>query len=121
MENIDVDTLPALVIIMRARSITEMFTVIHANVGVNELLTNLIHVVEVFQEQRRTDIGVEEERQARERVKQEQDRAYQESLAADRAKEEAKQMQEELEKQRKEQAENERLAEEARKKLIDRR
>lgn len=49
MENIDVDTLPALVIIMRARSITEMFTVIHANVGVNELLTNLIHVVEVFQ------------------------------------------------------------------------
>ncbi|XP_043578100.1 FAS-associated factor 1 isoform X2 [Bombus pyrosoma] len=115
MENIDVDTLPALVIIMRARSITEMFTVIHANVGVNELLTNLIHVVEVFQEQRRTDIGVEEERQARERVKQEQDRAYQESLAADRAKEEAKQMQEELEKQRKEQAENERLAEEARK------
>lgn len=36
------------------------------------------------QEQRRTDIGVEEERQARERVKQEQDRAYQESLAADR-------------------------------------
>ncbi|CAK9830976.1 FAS-associated factor 1 [Anthophora retusa] len=115
MENIDVDTLPALVIIMRTRSNTEMFTIIHANVGVNELLTNLIHVVEVFQEQRRTDIGVEEERQARERVKQEQDRAYQESLAADRAKEEAKQMQEELEKQRKEQAENERLAEEARK------
>lgn len=36
------------------------------------------------QEQRRADIEVEEERQARERVKQEQDRAYQESLAADR-------------------------------------
>ena len=115
MKNIDVDTLPALVIIMRTRSNTEIFTIVHANVGVNELLTSLIHVVEVFQEQRRTDIGVEEERQARERVKQEQDRAYQESLAADRAKEEAKQMQEELEKQRKEQAENERLAEEARK------
>lgn len=121
MENIDVDTLPALVIIMRARSITEMFTVIHANVGVNELLTNLIHVVEVFQEQRRTDIGVEEERQARERVKQEQDRAYQESLAADRAKEEAKQMQEELEKQRKEQAETKGWLKKQEKKLIDRR
>ncbi|XP_017881622.1 FAS-associated factor 1 isoform X1 [Ceratina calcarata] len=115
IHDINFDTLPALVIIMRTRSNTEMFTVIHANVGVNELLTNLIHAVEVFQEQRRNDITVEEERQARERVKQEQDRAYQESLAADRAKEEAKQMMEELEKQRKEQAENERLAEEARK------
>ncbi|KAG7201589.1 hypothetical protein KM043_004333 [Ampulex compressa] len=115
MRSIDVDTLPVLVIIMRSRSNTEIFTTVHGNVGVNELLTNLIHAVDVFQEQRRADIGVEEERQARERVKQEQDRAYQESLAADRAKEEAKQIQEELEKRKKEQAENERLAEEARK------
>lgn len=166
IKNIDVDTLPALVIIMRTKSNTEMFTILHANVGANELLTNLMHVVEVFQvnknlyhytkidthfwtdilylicifgnqEQRRTDIVVEEERQARERVKQEQDRAYQESLAADRyvkynkypiyvqyllwsnllikynsrAKEEAKQ----LEKQLIEEAMNERLAEERRK------
>ncbi|XP_014469336.1 PREDICTED: FAS-associated factor 1 isoform X2 [Dinoponera quadriceps] len=113
--SIDVDTLPALMIIMRSRSNTEIFTIVHGNVGVNELLTNLVQAVDVFQEQRRADIGVEEERQARERVKQEQDRAYQESLAADRAKEEAKQMQEQLEKQKKEQAENERLAEKARK------
>ncbi|XP_076245106.1 fas associated factor casp isoform X2 [Calliopsis andreniformis] len=115
MNNIDVDTLPVLVIIMRTRSNTEIFTTIHGNVEVNELFTNLIQAVDVFQEQRQADIEVEEERQARERVKQEQDRAYQESLAADRAKEEAKQMQEELEKKRKEQAENERLAEKARK------
>ncbi|XP_076178069.1 fas associated factor casp isoform X2 [Ptiloglossa arizonensis] len=118
MKNIDVDTLPVLVIIMRTRSNTEIFTTVHGNVGVNELLTNLIHAVDVFQEQRRSDIGVEEERQARERVKQEQDRAYQESLAADRAKEKAKEqkkVEEELEKQKKLEAENERLAEEARK------
>ncbi|XP_011168578.1 FAS-associated factor 1 isoform X2 [Solenopsis invicta] len=115
ISSIDVDTLPVLMIIMRSRSNTEIFTIVHGNVGVNELLTNLVQAVDVFQEQRRADIGVEEERQARERVKQEQDRAYQESLAADRAKEEAKQMQEELEKKQKEQAENERLAEEARK------
>lgn len=49
MKNIDVDTLPAVVIIMRTRSNTEIFTIVHANVGVNELLTSLIHVVEVFQ------------------------------------------------------------------------
>ncbi|EZA56540.1 FAS-associated factor 1 isoform X3 [Ooceraea biroi] len=115
ISGIDVDTLPVLMIIMRSRSNTEIFTIVHGNVGVNELLTNLVQAVDIFQEQRRADIGVEEERQARERVKQEQDRAYQESLAADRAKEEAKQMQEELEKKQKEQAENERLAEEARK------
>ncbi|XP_072762717.1 FAS-associated factor 1 isoform X2 [Anoplolepis gracilipes] len=115
VSSIDVDTLPVLMIIMRSRSNTEIFTIVHGNVGVNELLTNLVQAVDIFQEQRRADIGVEEERQARERVKQEQDRAYQESLAADRAKEEAKQMQEELEKKKKEQAENERLAEEARK------
>lgn len=115
LRNIDVNTLPVLVIIMRSRSNTEIFTTVHGNVGVNELLTNLLHAVDVFQEKRRADIWVEGERQAREKVKQEQDRAYQESLAADRAKEEAKQMQEELEKRKKEQAENERLAEEARK------
>ncbi|XP_043279673.1 FAS-associated factor 1 [Venturia canescens] len=115
IQNIDVDTLPVLMIIMRSRSITEIFTIVHGNVGVNELLTNLIQAVDVFQDQRRADIGVEEERQARERVKQEQDRAYQESLAADRAKEEAKQMNEQMEKQKKEEAESQRLAEEARK------
>lgn len=86
IQSIDVDTLPVLMILMRSRSITEIFTIVHGNVGVNELLTNLIQAVDVFQEQRRADIGVEEERHARERVKQEQDRAYQESLAADRYK-----------------------------------
>ncbi|XP_063989568.1 FAS-associated factor 1 [Diachasmimorpha longicaudata] len=115
VRNIDIDTLPVLMILMRSRSTTEIFTIVNGNVGVNELLINLIHAVDVFQEQKNADIGAEEERQARERVKQEQDKAYQESLAADRAKEEAKQLQQRLEKEQKEQAENERLAEEARK------
>ena len=119
MKNIDVDTLPVLVIIMRTRSNTEIFTTVHGNVGVNELLTNLIHAVDVFQEQRRTDIGVEEERQAREKVKQEQDRAYQESLAADRAKEYAKYMQEELEKKKQEQEENEKARKEAHRQAVE--
>ncbi|XP_066592439.1 FAS-associated factor 1 [Prorops nasuta] len=112
---IDVDRFPALMIIMRSRSSTEVYDIVYGNIGVNELLTNLIQAVDAFQERRRADIDFEEERQARERVKQEQDRAYQESLAADRAKEEAKQMQEEMEKRKKKEAESERLAEEARK------
>ncbi|XP_034939481.1 FAS-associated factor 1 isoform X2 [Chelonus insularis] len=115
IRNIDIDTLPVLIIFMRSKSTTEIFTVVHGNIGVNELLTNLIHAVDVFQEQKRVDMDAEEERKARERVKQEQDRAYQESLAADRAKEEAKLVQQELERQQKEQAENDRLAREAKK------
>ncbi|XP_058789619.1 FAS-associated factor 1 [Phymastichus coffea] len=115
VRNIEVDTMPVLMIIMRSRSNTDVFTIIHGNVGVNELLTNLIEAVDVFQEQKQSDIEFEDERQARERVKEEQDQAYQESLAADRAKEEAKQLLEKIEKERKEQAENERLAEQARK------
>lgn len=34
---------------MRSRSTTEIFTIVHGNVGVNELLTNLIHAVDIFQ------------------------------------------------------------------------
>ncbi|XP_014295657.1 FAS-associated factor 1 [Microplitis demolitor] len=115
VRNINIDTLPVLIILMRSRSTTEIFTIVHGNVGVNELLTNLIHAVDVFQEQKRVDVEAEEERQARERVKQEQDQAYQESLAADRAKEEAKQIQQQLEQRIKEQAEHKRLAHEAKK------
>ncbi|XP_044589997.1 FAS-associated factor 1 [Cotesia glomerata] len=115
VRNIDVDTLPVFIILMRSRSTTEIFTIVHGNVGVNELLTNLIHAVDIFQEQKRVDVEAEKERQAREKVKQEQDQAYQESLAADRAKEEAKQIQQQLEQKKKEQAENTRLVEEAKK------
>lgn len=49
VSSIDVDTLPVLMIIMRSRSNTEIFTIVHGNVGVNELLTNLVQAVDVFQ------------------------------------------------------------------------
>ncbi|PSN41351.1 FAS-associated factor 1 [Blattella germanica] len=94
IRNIDVERLPALLVIMRMRSATEIFTVVHGNVGVSELLTSLIQAVDVFTEQQRIEIREEDERAARELVKREQDAAYQESLEADRAKEEAKRHQE---------------------------
>lgn len=49
VRGIDVDTMPVLMIIMRSRSNTDIFTIVHGNVGVNELLTNLIEAVDVFQ------------------------------------------------------------------------
>lgn len=49
VQNIDVDTMPVLMIIMRTRSNTEIFRIVFGNVGVSELLTNLIHAVDIFQ------------------------------------------------------------------------
>ncbi|XP_063227416.1 FAS-associated factor 1 isoform X2 [Bacillus rossius redtenbacheri] len=105
IRNINMDRLPALIIIMRMRSATEIFQVVHGNVGVSELLTSLIQAVDVFTDQQTLEVREEEERNAREMVKMEQDVAYEQSLAADRAKEEAKRSQELLECQEREKRE----------------
>ncbi|KAJ8978930.1 hypothetical protein NQ317_002991 [Molorchus minor] len=84
LRNIPVDRLPAIVLIMKIRSTTEIFNVVHGNVGVNELLSSLIECVEVFTEHQRVEIKEEQERTERELVKLEQDLAYRESLEADR-------------------------------------
>jgi len=70
---------------------------------VDELMTTLIQATDMFQQQRIGDVREEEEREARERVKREQDEAYELSLQADRAKDEAKRAmeQEKLDEERK--------------------
>jgi hypothetical protein len=115
LRNIPVDRLPALVLIMRIRSSTDIFSVIHGNVGVNELLSSLIEAVEVFTEHQRVEIVEEKERAERELVKWEQDEAYRESLEADRAKEEAKRQQAQAESEARQRIENEKAQELARK------
>jgi hypothetical protein len=57
---------------------------------VDELMGTLIHTTDMYETQRIGDVKEEEERDARERVKREQDEAYEASLQADRAKDEAK-------------------------------
>uniref|UniRef100_A0A0B7B6C6 UBX domain-containing protein n=1 Tax=Arion vulgaris TaxID=1028688 RepID=A0A0B7B6C6_9EUPU len=64
------------------------------------MMTRLIHAVEVFHEQKQGELNEGKDREARERIKQEQDMAYQESLAADRKKAEAQKI--EADKQREE-------------------
>nr|CAD7456761.1 unnamed protein product [Timema tahoe] len=153
IRTIDKERLPALIIIMRLRSSTEIFTVVHGtlsadhsrpdlsstpletlvislrteprvdvslagNVGVSELLTSLIQAVDVFTDQQRTEIREEEERNAREMVKMEQDAAYQESLEADRAKEQAKRNQVMLENQVKQETEKRIIAEQIQKEAV---
>nr|CAH7718761.1 unnamed protein product [Callosobruchus chinensis] len=121
LRNIPVDRLPALVLIMRIRSSTEIFNVIYGNVGVNELLSSLIECVEVFSEHQRVEIREEAERAEREMVKLEQDLAYRESLEADRAKEEAKRNQERAEHEARRRQESEKAETEAKKRRIAKR
>lgn len=107
LRSIPVDRLPAIVLIMKIRSSTEVFNVINGNVGVNELLSTLIECVEVYTEHQSVEIKEEAERAERELVKWEQDMAYRESLEADRAKEEARQRQEREQQETKRRIENE--------------
>jgi len=88
LRGMDPDKLPLLLIVTRNRATTEILTVIQGSLNVDELMTQLLHAVELFSEQQRIEITEEDERQAREEVKREQDEAYQLSLEADRAKEE---------------------------------
>ncbi|XP_026740523.1 FAS-associated factor 1 isoform X1 [Trichoplusia ni] len=115
IRSIPVDRLPALVIIMRVRSNTEIYSVINGNVGVSELLGGLVEALERFSAAREDEARLERERDARQRVKREQDEAYQRSLEADRAKEEVKKQQELERNQELERAESERQLEEAKK------
>ncbi|CAG9564208.1 unnamed protein product [Danaus chrysippus] len=115
VRSIPVERLPALLIIMRVRSNTEIYSVINGNVGVSELVGGLVEALERFAVQRAEDARVERERDARQKVKREQDEAYQRSLEADRAKEEIKKQQELERNQELERAELERLMEEAKK------
>ncbi|VVD03481.1 unnamed protein product, partial [Leptidea sinapis] len=81
------------------------------NVGVSELVGGLVEAIERFGSQRDEDVRVERERQARQRVKMEQDEA---------AKEEFKKQQEFEKNQELERAESERMMEEAKKEgLLD--
>ncbi|XP_002734494.1 FAS-associated factor 1-like [Saccoglossus kowalevskii] len=84
------DQFPLLLVIMKIRSNTEVFSVLQGNVTLDGLMTSLISAVDVFSEHQQSEIREEAEREARETMKKEQDEAYQESLLADRAKEEAR-------------------------------
>jgi len=97
--SLDREQLPVLLLLMRSRGSTEVLSAVHGNTSVDELMGTLIHTHDMFTQQMAVEQREEEERRERESMMLEQDRAYQESLLADRAKEEAKRLErEELEK-----------------------
>lgn len=67
---------------------------IHGNVSKDELMNKLIDTINMYSEQRHIEVREENERADREKVKFEQDVAYNESLEADRRKEETKRQKE---------------------------
>ncbi|XP_054764516.2 FAS-associated factor 1-like [Lytechinus pictus] len=94
LKNLQQDKFPLLLLVMRIRSNTEVFSVLQGNLSLDELMTSLIQAVDFFTEQQQADVVQEEERRASLMLKLEQDQAYQESLIADRAKQEEKERQE---------------------------
>lgn len=96
VRSIPVEHMPTILLVAKIRSQCEIFSVIHGNIGLDDLYSSLIEARESYQEQLAVEIREEEERLARERVKMEQDEAYHESLLADRAKEEARRQKEQM-------------------------
>lgn len=118
VRNIAIDHLPAILIVAKNRSVCEVFSVIYGNVGVDDLLSQLMESTELYSEQLRVEIREENDRNAREQVKMEQDVAYRESLEIDRAKEEAKRQKELMIQTERRRAESERAEIEAKKEAI---
>lgn len=90
VEIIPTDSFPALFVIAPIRSQYELLNVIYGNNGISELLSTLVAAVEIFTRNMEVEAVEEDQRNARQQIKNEQDSAYEESLEMDRAKEEAK-------------------------------
>uniref|UniRef100_A0A1B0FPV9 UBX domain-containing protein n=1 Tax=Glossina morsitans morsitans TaxID=37546 RepID=A0A1B0FPV9_GLOMM len=98
VRNISIDKLPSILIIgksrLSGRTSCEVLSVIHGNVGLDDLMSRLLESVEMYNEHLQVEIAEEDARALRDQVKAEQDMAYQQTLQADIAKEEAKQQKE---------------------------
>ncbi|KAH8347984.1 hypothetical protein KR084_002913, partial [Drosophila pseudotakahashii] len=119
--NIKLDKLPAIMLVGKSRQLgsnCEVLSVIHGNIGLDDLLTRLIETSEMFEEQLQVEIRQEDERAARDQVKAEQDMAYQETLEADMAKDAAKRQKEAAQLAERKRMESERAEEDARRESI---
>jgi len=83
---------PLLLIVMKSKAGLEVCSILQANASLDEVMMSLIQGYEVFEQTKLVEIKNESERLERDLMKQEQDDAYNMSLAADRAKVEAEKM-----------------------------
>ena len=99
--------LPALILLTRVRSNNEIIAVMEGDSTKETLLMSLMQSDEIFQQQRSKDAIEEKQREDRERIKREQDAAYQASLDYDKAK--RQKQEDELHKELKSKQEQEQL------------
>ena len=111
VRNLDVERFPMLALVYRLRGTMEIFQVIHGNVTLDELMSQLLAAVDTYADQITVEIREEEAREARNAVKAEQDLAFEMAERADREKEERKKR-EEAEREAKEREEAARKADE---------
>ncbi|CRL04435.1 CLUMA_CG017520, isoform A [Clunio marinus] len=110
-----INQLPIIMIIRKYRATCEVADIIHGNINSDELFIHLMMNSDAFNEQMKIEIREEYERMQREVLLKEQQQAYQESLEADRAKEEAKLQKEKMMATERRRQESERAEIEARK------
>ncbi|XP_033103546.1 FAS-associated factor 1-like [Anneissia japonica] len=108
VRNIQDDQFPIILIVMKTRSNAEVFSVSQGNTSLDEMMTALVHSVDVFNHQRSVFMAEDSERLAAEQLRLEQDAAYQASLIADRAKAEEKERTEREEREKQEREDQER-------------
>lgn len=107
-------------IIRKFRATCEVADIIHGNINSDELFIRFMLINDAFTEQMKIEIREEVERHTRDLLIREQRQAYQESLEADRAKEEAKMQKEKMMATERRRQESERAETEARKETIRR-
>lgn len=119
IRNTSINQLPMIMVIKKHRGAgIDVADVIHGNINNDELCIHLMMGQEAFAEQMKIEIREEYERLQREEILKEQQLAYQESLEADRAKEEAKLHKEKMKATERRRLESERAEVEARKEAI---
>lgn len=120
IRNTPINQLPIIMIIQKQRGVhaCEVVDVIHGNINSDELFIHLMMNSDAFNEQMKIEIRDEYENLQRKALIDEQTQAYQESLLADRAKEEAKQQKEKMIATERRRQESERAETEARKETI---
>ena len=107
------EQLPVFLVVTRVRGSNEVAAIIQGDSTVDQMMNRLMQAYEMFEMQRISDERDEQSRDEREKIKREQDVAYQESLEADKAKRQRQLEEEEkLKREAQVEAEKERLKQE---------
>lgn len=100
------DRLPLMLVITRSRGINEISAIIEGDCSNEMMMHRLMQAYELFSAQKEKDERDEATRDERERIKREQDAAYQASLESDKAKRQKQEEEQEKERERVRELEN---------------